>query len=143
MRSLASELNSFLVTMILRLALIAALMPALTSVAAPAGKPNFLLILTDDEGYGNVSTYHQSDARTPSIDRMPARPSITLGLTALVRAFNDHGIWSWSEGNLSLIAREDGPAFGRPGSTLPDVRVLISTRPAIHRTGPSTATTID
>lgn len=33
-------------------------------------RPNFLLILTDDHGYGDVSTYHESDVRTPSIDRL-------------------------------------------------------------------------
>lgn len=33
-------------------------------------KPNFLIILTDDHGYGDVSTYHQSDVRTPNIDRI-------------------------------------------------------------------------
>ena len=38
--------------------------------AAP--KPNFLLILTDDHGYGDVSAYHASDVRTPNIDRLAA-----------------------------------------------------------------------
>ena len=35
-----------------------------------AAPPNFLLIFTDDHGYGDVSTYHESDARTPNIDRI-------------------------------------------------------------------------
>lgn len=35
-----------------------------------ADQPNFLLILTDDHGYGDVSAYHQSDVRTPNIDRI-------------------------------------------------------------------------
>jgi arylsulfatase A-like enzyme len=38
-----------------------------SSIAAP---PNFLLILTDDQGYGDVSAYHTSDVRTPNIDRL-------------------------------------------------------------------------
>jgi arylsulfatase A-like enzyme len=38
----------------------------------PAGKPNFLLILTDDHGYGDVSAYGPSDVRTPNIDRIGA-----------------------------------------------------------------------
>ena len=33
-------------------------------------KPNFLLIFTDDHGYGDVSTYGRSDVRTPNIDRI-------------------------------------------------------------------------
>ena len=32
--------------------------------------PSFLLIFTDDLGYGDVSTYHQSDVQTPNIDRL-------------------------------------------------------------------------
>lgn len=37
---------------------------------AAAQKPNFLLIFTDDHGYGDVSAYHPSDVRTPNIDRI-------------------------------------------------------------------------
>ncbi len=37
-----------------------------------AERPNFLLIFTDDHGYGDVSTYHESDVRTPHIDRIAA-----------------------------------------------------------------------
>ena len=40
--------------------------------SAAADRPNFLLILTDDHGYGDVSTYHESDVRTPNIDRIAA-----------------------------------------------------------------------
>jgi arylsulfatase A-like enzyme len=37
-----------------------------------AARPNILLIFTDDHGYGDVSTYHASDVRTPNIDRLAA-----------------------------------------------------------------------
>jgi arylsulfatase A-like enzyme len=40
--------------------------------AASATPPNFLLIFADDHGYGDVSTYHPSDVRTPNIDRLAA-----------------------------------------------------------------------
>ena len=33
-------------------------------------RPNFLIILTDDHGYGDVSTYGAKDVRTPHIDRI-------------------------------------------------------------------------
>lgn len=33
-----------------------------------AEKPNFVIILADDHGYGDVSTYHASDVQTPHID---------------------------------------------------------------------------
>lgn len=40
-------------------------------VARGAGRvPNFLVILADDLGYGDVSTYHASDVRTPNLDRL-------------------------------------------------------------------------
>lgn len=35
-------------------------------------RPNFLLIFTDDHGYGDVSTYGSPDIRTPHIDRIAA-----------------------------------------------------------------------
>jgi arylsulfatase A-like enzyme len=40
------------------------------SIATP---PNFLLIFTDDHGYGDVSAYGASDVRTPNIDRLGAQ----------------------------------------------------------------------
>ncbi len=57
-----------------------ALFPALAlGVAVPAGisaeeppRPNILLIYTDDHGYGDVSTYGETDVRTPNIDRIAA-----------------------------------------------------------------------
>ena len=33
-----------------------------------SAQPNFLIIFTDDQGYGDVSAYHDSDVRTPNID---------------------------------------------------------------------------
>lgn len=38
--------------------------------AAQQARPNFLLIITDDHGYGDVSAYHESDVRTPHIDSL-------------------------------------------------------------------------
>jgi arylsulfatase A-like enzyme len=40
--------------------------------AATAAKPNVIFILTDDHGYGDVSTYGPSDVRTPHLDRFAA-----------------------------------------------------------------------
>lgn len=53
------------------LALFVAVLPAL-SVRAAEPPPNFLVIFADDLGYGDVSTYHASDVRTPHIDRIAA-----------------------------------------------------------------------
>ncbi len=38
--------------------------------AIAGGRPNFLIILTDDHGYGDVSAYQKSEVRTPNIDRI-------------------------------------------------------------------------
>ena len=51
---------------------LAVLIWALFSPRLVAGPPNILLIFTDDHGYGDVSTYHQSDVQTPHIDSIAA-----------------------------------------------------------------------
>lgn len=40
------------------------------TACADAPRPNFLVILTDDQGYGDVSAYGATDVRTPNIDRI-------------------------------------------------------------------------
>jgi arylsulfatase A-like enzyme len=51
------------------------------AVADPA-KPNFLLILTDDHGYGDVSAYRQADVQTPHIDNLAAEGMLFLNMRA-------------------------------------------------------------
>jgi arylsulfatase A-like enzyme len=53
------------------------------SLANPnSAPPNFLLILTDDQGYGDVSAYHASDVRTPNIDRLGAQGMLFTAMRA-------------------------------------------------------------
>lgn len=53
--------------------LFALLLLALTPAGrAEAPRPNFLVIYTDDHGYGDVSTYGATDVRTPDIDSLAA-----------------------------------------------------------------------
>lgn len=51
---------------------ILSILPALTPAlrAAPESRPNFLLIITDDHGYGDVSAYGAKDVQTPHVDRL-------------------------------------------------------------------------
>jgi len=48
----------------------AALLLGSSSVALANERPNFLIILTDDHGYGDVSAYQKTDVSTPHIDRI-------------------------------------------------------------------------
>ncbi len=50
--------------------------------AGAAERPNFLLIFTDDHGYGDVSTYHESDVRTPHIDALARDGMLFTGMRA-------------------------------------------------------------
>jgi len=51
---------------------IAAVFACVPALDAQPPRPNFVLIFTDDHGYGDVSTYHASDVQTPNIDRIAA-----------------------------------------------------------------------
>src|SRR5690242_5601848 len=50
--------------------LLAALLGSPASGAEPAPRPNVVLILTDDQGYGDLGCYGATDLQTPNIDRM-------------------------------------------------------------------------
>src|SRR6056297_2643104 len=55
-------------TMRSTLILISYVLLSATQALTAAERPNLLLIFTDDQGYGDVSAYHESDVRTPNID---------------------------------------------------------------------------
>ena len=60
-----------LLQLLFSLALLASLTPPL-AVAAAAGKPNILLIITDDQGYGELSCHGNPVLQTPNLDRLHA-----------------------------------------------------------------------
>ena len=43
-----------------------------TVTIAAAEKPNFIIIFTDDQGYGDLSCYGAKDMATPNIDKLAA-----------------------------------------------------------------------
>ena len=64
----------------MRILPIALLCLAVSGVAAPP--PNLLVILTDDHGYGDVSTYQAGAVRTPRLDRLAAEGMLFTGMRA-------------------------------------------------------------
>jgi arylsulfatase A-like enzyme len=54
----------------MRRLLIGPLLVVALATAAEPKRPNLLVILTDDHGYGDVSTYGATDVHTPHIDRI-------------------------------------------------------------------------
>jgi arylsulfatase A-like enzyme len=54
-----------------------ALLAAAAAAATPTARPNVVLIVTDDLGYGDLSSYGAPDAKTPNLDRL-AREGVRL-----------------------------------------------------------------
>jgi arylsulfatase A-like enzyme len=54
------------------LILVSLLCSQISVASAAQQRPNFVIILADDLGYGDVSAYRQSDVHTPHIDRIAA-----------------------------------------------------------------------
>ena len=98
---------------------------------ALAAAPNFLLIFTDDHGYGDVSTYHESDVRTPNIDRIaaegmlftfmranctvcsPSRAGLLTGRTP-----TRLGVYDWIRGGAPIHLKQDEITI----ATLPQIK---------------------
>jgi len=62
--------------------LLLTLLSLLCVSAMAAERPNIVLILTDDHGYGDVSTYHESDVRTPHIDSIATEGMLFTAMRA-------------------------------------------------------------
>lgn len=100
----------------------------LLASAAPGAQPNFLFILTDDHGYGDVSAYGAKDIRTPHIDSIgtegmlltamranctvcsPTRAAILtgkyadrVGVPGVIRTQPD-GSWGWFDPGTPTLA---------------------------------------
>lgn len=72
-----------LVPTLLLLALTSGLAPTLPARAAnPGAKPNLILIITDDHGWGDVSMYERRDVFTPNIDRIATEGMLFTGMRA-------------------------------------------------------------
>lgn len=67
----------------LRLLILTLACLAITAPHLPAAtRPNFLLIITDDHGYGDVSAYGAKDVQTPNIDRLATEGMLFTNMRA-------------------------------------------------------------
>jgi arylsulfatase A-like enzyme len=82
--NLRVSLSPHLIVSLSSVLLLGALAVASTAsrAATPAARPNFLLILADDLGYGDVSMYERRDVLTPNIDRIATEGMLFTGMRA-------------------------------------------------------------
>lgn len=98
------------------------------ALALGAERPNIVVILADDIGYGDISCQGAKHAKTPNIDRLAAEgrrftdahsPASTC--TPTRRALLT-GVYSWRQKPGSAIAPGDAPLSIPPGTpTLPSI----------------------
>src|SRR3982750_363194 len=63
--------------LVLLAALVVAAAPSAMAQGATAARPNVVLIITDDVGYGDFGAYGAPDVKTPNIDRL-ARAGVKM-----------------------------------------------------------------
>ena len=56
-----------------------------TSFAAAADKPNVIVVITDDQGYGDLSCHGNPVLKTPNLDRLRKRERAADRLPRLPR----------------------------------------------------------
>ena len=114
----------------IKMMLLAALV-AITSTSIHAAKPNVILIMTDDQGYGDLSCHGNPSQKTANLDRLHSEsvrftdfhvaPFCTPTRAALMtgRYPARTGAYRTSSGRTSLHQREKtlGDLFTRNGSS--------------------------
>jgi arylsulfatase A-like enzyme len=110
--------------------LLAVLLAPLPAFAQAAARPNVVLIITDDVGYGDIGSYGAPDIKTPNIDSLArdgvrltdfyAQPQCTPTRAALMSGrYQQRFRLEQALGNANTAAAEQGlPANGR---TLPQL----------------------
>jgi arylsulfatase B len=114
-------------TMILFTMIAAVASLAAGSAVAADGRPNVVLIITDDQGYGDLSCHGNPVLKTPNLDRLYSQsvrlvdyhvaPTCSPTRAALVTGHwtNRTGVWHTSNGRSML--RENEVTMGQVFST--------------------------
>ncbi len=96
----------------------------LTSVVA-ADKPNFVIIYTDDQGYGDISAYGKTDIVTPNMDRIGKEGMLFTNMRANCtvctpsRAALLTGIYADRAGAPGVIRTEPERSYGYLDPSVP------------------------
>ena len=61
-------------TVLIALLLASLVMTHAAGTAEPARKPNVIIVITDDQGYGDLSVTGNPVLKTPHMDRLARRP---------------------------------------------------------------------
>ena len=92
------------------------LLPCLAQVARAAEKPNFLVILCDDLGYGDLGCFGHKSIKTPHLDRLASEG---WRLTDALERSGDERMWSLAEVSIGLNP------FSRPGGSALELEGIV------------------
>jgi arylsulfatase A-like enzyme len=100
---------------------------AATSQAATLGKPNIIVILADDVGYGDLGCYGATKIKTPNLDRLAAQglrctdAYAPAAVCTPTRYAMLTGRWAWRQPGTDILPGE-APLCIQPGTvTLPSL----------------------
>ena len=82
------------------------LIPSNTQAKDPSPKPNFILIMADNLGYGDIEPFGSKLHRTPNLNRMAREGCKLTSLDTLARMnFTSHQDQEVNQGHRSILGK--------------------------------------